>query len=266
MHPERRYAEWLPGARMPRKSRIGQTLQTLCSFVALATLGYGILYRIDFLDLFGILLGACVASYVIHYVFEFLDLRRQLARVPSRDLPSATEQFAAVLHLHREVEYGTDEGLVSFIDGWLLFSGRYSNFSLRVGDVRPHFDEGQTAFHFDGPFGEHRAILHPMDEGFMRAWRAWASTKAMPAGTTILPPVAVLRGYRKDANMVYVGLFVFAFGISTFRIVPLFGIVPIGMALIILADYGWGQASLRRIARGLPPLDARPALSKSDAP
>ena len=88
---------------------------------------------------------------------------------------------------------GSDEGIATFVDGWLHYAGRRAEFALRRDDPR------QTSETNDGlllRLGEDEWLsIRPLDERdddfLRRAFRIWANAAPMPSGESQLPPTAV---------------------------------------------------------------------------
>lgn len=244
MLPARRYAEWRPVAVRRWATEwagMGAGLVTgLAMTLLLRTINYG---------------SVMAALFVARITSGFL-VDRQM-----RELRDEAEggQFAATLKLGREAVYGFDEGLVAFADGWLVFSGRRCDFSLRSGDVSVKAtDSRNLAFAFDGPEGEHRAsLLFRGDRRLHNVVLNWMGNHKV-AGKPVFPPVVPnppayaavqATGFAVLISLAFVAIWAhFDLRGLTWPLKLLFG-----AALPALALYFWHvPRALRRLARGEP--------------
>jgi hypothetical protein len=245
MLPEPRYAEWRQVAvrRIPAQW-IGFGIGFLVAAVPLMTLQKG--------GYVWVLIG----TYLTHQVTNFISKRRteQL-----RDDPEGGD-FAVSLSLRREVGYGHDEGLVTFAEGWLVYSGRQCSFSVRHEDVTGVIiDSKRYGFLFRGPAGRSSASLYVSEPGrFGKLFRSWAEASDVQ-GKPIYPPVVpteeAMRGY---GYLAVVGL-VFSALLAMYSVrqsEPLghwfFGSFAL-IFLLLSSCYGLvGREAVARIQAGLP--------------
>ncbi len=170
----RRYAEWRPVAvQWVPVEWWGAAAGLLTAIFSLA-----VLRHVSFLTYFG-------AGVVAYWTNRHLVERRM------RGLRDDAEggQFAAVLRLSRETAYGFDEGLVSFVDGWLVYTGRRCAFSVRREDALwLKADDKRYGFAFEGPAGKHLATLTVTEGGrFGKAYWDWSRAENVEGGP-VLPP------------------------------------------------------------------------------
>lgn len=136
MVPERRYAAWhgaYRGAPTPVGTYYFITLFCVCAAASLRFLP----------NLSSIVIVPFNMAGVIFRLYKPV-IRRRVG--PMRDLPAASPQYSARISLSRGTIYGTDEGLVSFVDGWLLFVGAGCTFSFRACDVLVSPAESKLTF------------------------------------------------------------------------------------------------------------------------
>ncbi len=135
-----RYAEWRsPSAPLQSKTRFRWT------------------WKAGLLGAYGVVcLGMIIRGLVIQqgspFIFFFcssgfislLGSNREQPWDVLADDPAPIDQFRVYVQLKlAELTYGRDAGLVSFVDGWLIFEGRRTSFSIRHEDV-DKFHSGQT--------------------------------------------------------------------------------------------------------------------------
>lgn len=107
-------------------------------------------------------------------------------------IPAPGPSFACRLAIERGAEnavVGIDEGMVTFVDGWLYYTGLRTEFSIRAKDVRG-FGDPST-----GPrllLGETTVDLRPQEPdeapALLRAARFWYHSSATLEAEPILPP------------------------------------------------------------------------------
>lgn len=201
------------------------------------------------------------------WVLLFLPLIVLCTRVPARprDLtPLRTtpppgpafdcrvESLTDVDVLVRSTLLGSDEGIVTFVDGWLHYAGRRTEFALRRDDLRQSSEEtGRLLLKLAADEWLTIKPLDDRDDDFLRrAFRIWARTMPMPSGESLLPPTAVHPAGL--ARAWHYALLVFAIllaAIGGFCAVNSSGIVPIFFAGRGLFLPFSRLAALRRRAR-----------------
>ena len=85
-------------------------------------------------------------------------------------------------------DYGSDVGLLSFLDEWLVFEGERTRFSLASGEVA--LAEGDLAFSFDAPGGFRTVTIYPLDQkAFKPVWDRWqAAERRKESHAVLFPP------------------------------------------------------------------------------
>ena len=71
--------------------------------------------------------------------------------------------------------YGTDEGLLANVDGWLVFRGLRTEWAVRTVDV----NVGKRTLHFDGPTGRRSVSLSTQTSGEFSIQRFVNSERAL---------------------------------------------------------------------------------------
>lgn len=107
--------------------------------------------------------------------------------------PSPEEWFPVQITIwQRGVKTASDEGMVSFADGWLVYEGRRTQFAIRNGDASLIDAESSRLRLTDGsvaeliPFhrlGQRQNLRRGFEEGFAR----WFNS-VRPQGRSVLPP------------------------------------------------------------------------------
>lgn len=187
MLPERRYAEWLPGAeatvRLPMLFKVGLAGLGLGT---LLLVGSGFLIQIEaFSRYLGWILAAELFFCFLTIMGAVVSTRQSSAHLPPMDDPPAVPHFQATVVLSRELPYGSANGIVSFVDGWLVFTSRSFNFSVRADDVRFDSDLNTARFEFPGPAGNHTA--HFPVRKWESEWFYWARSKGSGSGIPHYP-------------------------------------------------------------------------------
>jgi hypothetical protein len=250
VHPERRYAEWrLVAIRRVPAQWIGFGIGFLVAAPCLLFLRRG--------GYIWALLGAFIANWTTGRI-------SQRRTETLRDDPEG-DDFGVSLSLRREVLYGNDEGLLSFADGWMIYTGRQCAFSVRRSDVLGVIaDSKRHGFQFRGPAGRCTVYFVASENGRLGgAFKAWSEATDVP-GTPIFPPVVP----NEEAKLLFRWWPVFGILGATFMMLyagrqkHLYEQWFIGaMGLIATAGvfyYGHlGRQALERIARGLPFLKSR---------
>jgi len=178
MLPEQRYAGWRP---MPTRRWVAQWF----GFGAGAVTFGVVTLLMGSPNYAVIMVSGFAASYLSGVARE-----RQTAGL--RDDPEGG-QFAVSLVVSREVTYGYDEGLVSFEEGWLIYSGRRCVFSFPVSAVRDiGIDKKSLTFSF-GPDDDQRTATLSIASNvrFLTAAKAWQSAQETDAQSVVLPPLTV---------------------------------------------------------------------------
>lgn len=131
-------------------------------------------------------------------------------------------QFAASLRLSRETSYAYDEGLVSFEDGWLIFTGHRCTFSVGVADIfDPGWKKGDYRFGFPAYDGELYAWLCGFPtRPFQQAAMEWEAA-GRKSGSPVYPP-------RVPQEFVRQGL----------RVIPFAAAIPFVVFLLVLVLTG----------------------------
>ncbi|GEM_PF-2701911 len=254
MLPERRYAEW----RSVAVRRIPAQWIGLAAGVGLSLALSLLIHRIDY----GIVMGGlAIAGFVSNRL-----VARQMAGL--RD-EGDDQQFGATLVLSREAAYGFDEGLVSFEEGWVVFTGRRCTFSVGAGDVRViKRGKSELQFGFEGPGGDHKArFALTSSETFAQASLEWIHAARRSEGAVFPPtrpaPSAPSAGAALVGGATIVGLVVLTAAFlqgDPFDRLSAFGgaFVVFGFALAYAYDL---RKVLGRIERGEPaglPFGSRP--------
>lgn len=190
MHPEFRYADWRPSRVRRWNARwvgIGVAIVVVGLLWAFLPKANGAAFMI------AILISQFVSARLLNW-----QMRRH------RDDPEGG-QFAAQLRVSREVTYGYDEGLISFVDGWLVYTGLRCTFSLPASAVNVGLtDLSRIFFHF-GPDDDLRGAslaVFPSKE-FSKSALEWRMTEDLAANSVVLPPIvtepSVLASMRPQA-------------------------------------------------------------------
>lgn len=181
-------------------------------------------------------------------------IRRRV--LPLRDLPAAAPQYAVRIALSQSVAYGSDEGLASFVDGWLVFQGQGCAFSFQASDVKPAGSDAILTF--DGPCRPHRLAFEHTEKGFKKGWEAWRLRSNPPLGdaTTVFPPVLPLsrrKSWNHPLTAVLLGIVLagmVVWGLAAWPFILL-------ACLLVTVANSFGRRSSRlaldRIAQGKPP-------------
>lgn len=141
---------------------------------------------------------------------------------------------------------GGDLGVVAFSEGWLVYEGLGTAFSLAPADVRKSWP-GSTDWTLDLSEGQ-RLTLQSYDLGWAKAIRAWIDAPS-PAGLSRLPPlepspIRRLRpaGYLHLAGSVAGGSAVAAWiAYASVRDTLLLGILALVLWLFGLLAAAWGR-------------------------
>ncbi len=251
MLPERRYAEWRSVA------------ERHVPVAWLASAG-GIMVCVPFLFIPHMpgsvlpVLGVGVARWISSKV---ISRRMQVLRDDADG-----GQFAASLKLSREVAYAYDEGLVSFEDGWLIFTGRRCTFSIGAADVFGRKWKGSDYyFRFPANDGELkvRMIGFPDTQfrlGILR-WEYDARTSESPVYPPRLPQEYLRRRVRRiplAAALPFALILLALIFSGRPKLVPFFCWTTLAAAGVGAAYSFRTQRILDRIALGAPPKDALP--------
>jgi len=104
---------------------------------------------------------------------------------PLATVPPPGPSFAVSLEIWREdAMFGQDEGIVTFVDGWLHFVGRRTEFSLRRAGAQRLDDRRTIVFADESLTFEAR----DGDAEFGRALSVWHRATPVPVGESVLPP------------------------------------------------------------------------------
>ena len=215
MH-QRRNAAW--NARYPR-SRGPARYDVLRGFfhasLLLPIILFALLPGVTVVRFIPAMMAAILGFYGLATFAEFAEWRRRRRRVPLGDLPAGSEQFPCTLVLRQDVVYGVDEGQIAFVDGWLVFEGRETAFSVRASDVVRTYERGHPAFEWAGPHGVHRAVFRPLGRRFYGPWVEWPRTLSDIEGAPVLPPVTVSPSYHRPPVRLLGGLVLLIIGLAT---------------------------------------------------
>ena len=246
MVPERRYAKWNPRFRgAPTPVGTYYFVTAILVFVAA-----GLRFLVDFGSLLFI---------PLNFAGLFLSLYNPIVRrrvEALRDVPAASPQYSVRISLARGTVYGTDEGLVSFVDGWLLFVGAGCAFSFRACDALA--SPSERTISFSAPSQTHRLLFLYEEKGFEEAWDRWREETPPAQGIAVLPPVLPLPKKREwdhvlTALLLGIGSFLVAFPTRT-------GSIGVGAAALLfllgvrksrratdedLARIAWGKPARR---------------------
>lgn len=207
-------------------------------------------------------LGAIPAA-----VFGWRQVRDRQVRAlvqPLRDLPPREAQFAAILNVSfGTVRYGSDEGLVSFVDDMLLFEGRRTQFSLpRSNASTTDFRAGRLSFYY-APRNPHWAELIFLERNEAQVeFTSWLREPTTALGTSIFPPLtpsqgvkdAVDLGRRLSAATSVLGGIAFLIGLPAgFDLTVLGGALALG-GLVGWTRFEWLRRRLRTIEAHAAPL------------
>lgn len=255
MLPERRHAEWLPGGKPPKRPVLTLVGMGGMCLGFLAMLSLPVLWPAGVDRFMPFILGLMAVGYLAMFAGIVGEFRRRNERVPLGESPSGVPQFPATAVLRREVAYGAEEGLLSFVDGWLVFSGRSLGFSVRRRDVELDMDDGGTSFTFAGPHGDHRATLMPLanKRAVQEAWAAWKRAEGEPVGIPLYPPVLPSPIRHTTSIWRFYVVFMGALGLLSFRVFPIVGGAELAVAAMVVYLDLSGRAALRHIANGEPP-------------
>lgn len=156
-------------------------------FDPLAQLAYGLAGGAGGMLCCGCLsLPAFLAAYKLTGKNLFLRRVRRL-----RDDPSYHIQVACRLLLERGgLAYGRDEGLLSILDGGILFEGRRTSFSIPIEEGREvQISRSGVDFCFPTPGGPCRAVLFSAEESEMAMLaRDRFRDDSPPSDTIVFPP------------------------------------------------------------------------------
>lgn len=157
-------------------------------------------------------LALAIAMFAVAWspwIFATLPLLALQARLPRppRDLaplatvPSPGSSFACRLDVwHNDVLLGTDEGVVTLLDGWLHYMGHRTEFAFRPSDATGSGGRGMSPAVL---FGDERVEFAPLyatepptrpadlQSGFFETFNHWLRTTPAVEGEPILPPQSV---------------------------------------------------------------------------
>ncbi len=238
-----RYAEWREAVDPERKlERFDPVMQLAGSLAA----GAG-----------GVLCCGCISIPAFLLTWKAMGTNLLLRRVNRlRDLPSPHLQVACRLLLKQgSTTYGRDEGLLSFLDGAVVFEGRRTSFSFSGVDAPIEFlTKAGLSFRFPTPVGDCRAILHAVDRDEMAiALESWA-VQPGSRRNIVFPPFRPSRsGWRKakalERGAWTLGIGGFACGVQwAYQVDPLSGLYAIFASLLSAALLlGVAKKHLRRL-------------------
>ena len=243
-----RYESWRPASRRTRTDGI-----------AAALVGLFVLVLIVKLTCFSVV-AIGIGFQAANRLKRFLNRRRLRGLA---DLPAPDDQFPVEVTFHRQTDYGSDYGLLSFVDEWLVFEGERTRFSVSNGDVG--LDEDTLSFSFDGPGGTHWTTFSPLDEkAFKASWERWQQKgQRTRSEAVLLPPVHPVpernarRGWWGVGAVLIIGVLIVldmvgqqpVYWASVAVIVTVFTPLTLGYAFHVLRN----DAELRRLALDLPP-------------
>lgn len=232
------------------------------------------------LCLFGLFVIACIwcrvigGGFVVMFAVQgivhgygYLQTRIPSELLPRQDDPSPVAQFAVRVGLRqRGVEYGTDQGFLSFVDGWLHFDGLRTSFSLKAADVLGVLSNAQrTTRSVHLPVNSlpvEVSVLPCHDpqqkqcDGVLKLLDDWFGEKVECSGESVLPPCTVsLERLPHIGRFVLANAALVAVGVSTFPVIhSIMGRLYLG-AMILVGLFGlvcvlphW--RGMRRIRRG----------------
>ena len=163
--------------------------------------------------------------------------------------PPPGPAFVVGLEVGREIwTLGKDVGVLTFVDGWIHFAGRRTEFAVRpadVGDAR--LDDGRIVARDETGTFVHFALEKGQTERALAAWRSLAPV----AGEPLLPPggvhpsgvAASLLGAARIASFVLV---ILALLLS---FAPWWAALALVWALVGRASFWRGVGSLRELGR-----------------
>jgi hypothetical protein len=157
---------------------------------------YGIAWQCGFVALAMFLgpPGGILATYLALKKAKQNSLPRLAALAPS---PAPAECFPVEFAIsHRDVCTGSDQGIASFVDGWLHVEGLRTSFSLRPVDIsKPRPLPDRDALDIPGGQQVELRSLGPTQEDrdtFRETLRVWYRFPfGLPSGEPLLPPLAV---------------------------------------------------------------------------
>ena len=231
-----KFSEWLPSPPPdPDFLRRLRTLRWERAGIAVALAGgWALVFAlIPFLPSPGILVG--ISCWLLAPATVAAWMRTQTRRAAPHvadlvDLPATCPQFPVELQYRfHGCVYGVDEGLISFVEGWMHFQGRRTSWFLSCNDghsrvVGRHFQVlGYAALRSDAnsiPFVRdvfwkkggkpYRIRITPMDSvdglgtglcrGFGEAIQKWHSSARLDSRNCIYPPVAAMPGLIERVN------------------------------------------------------------------
>lgn len=255
--PERRYAEWLPAAERRKQSKLIGAGFALSGSALLLHLALGILLGIhaalrDTVWINGLVLAGTITSVA----GVVMDRRRFRSEGPVIDLPETVSQFRVSVNLRREVVYGVTTGLVSFVDGWFVFSGRGLDFAVRREDVTPGIDDGVAEVQFEGLGGEIylARFRRTKFRGEWTEWAEWARSTKSSDGVSVYPPTTPSPGWHPQAISLWYGLFVVlaSCGLAIVLSLPWVALPWSACGSLMVLNYSVEKRSLSRLRAGLP--------------
>ena len=88
--------------------------------------------------------------------------------------------------------WGADEGIATFVDGWLCFAGCRTEFAIRRSDLQDTAASGNRRTLLLADRALVLKALHEQDvERLGRSSRLWSGTTPTPEGESVLPPSGV---------------------------------------------------------------------------
>ena len=252
MMPQRRNAAWITGISRSRGPAWYDVLRAFFhASLLLPIILFALLPGATAVGLVPATLATILGFYALTTLAELAEWRRRRRRVPPGDLPAGAEQFPCTLVLRQGVVYGVDEGQVAFVDGWLVFEGRETAFSVRTSDVARTYERGHPAFEWAGPQGVHRAVFRPLGRRFYDPWVEWPRTFSEIEGVPVFPPVTTSPSYRRPPVRLLGGLVLLLIGLATLsRALPT-ALFETALALGILIRAfreAWNLRRLRPVA------------------
>lgn len=196
------------------------------------------------------LVGSVPASILASRTAKRSLARRRLERL--RDVPAVQEQHPCLLALKKDVHvYGRDEGLVSFVEGALLYEGRRTSFSVPKDSLR----SGQAfrsgfGFTFPTPAGHCEVVLEPIDlKAFRSDFDRWYYKVESVNDWGVFPPFRPQAAFRHWAKLargavVFAG---FAGAAATWETYLAVGLTPalclaILVLLAVVVLYGYARS------------------------
>ncbi len=197
-----------------------------------------------------IMYGLFLPGMIVGTIGMIFAVRQMNGRRPLADLPLTVVQVPAAISLRREVAFGVTPGLVSFVDGWLVFSGRALHFSVRREDVMLGIDDGKCQFQFEGPDGVYVATFRRAK--FQNEWTEWVRSTASVEGLPVYPAVMPAPSWKPNSVGRWYGLFLMVSGLAMFKFAPPVRVCWFVAGGVMFISNRIEQAAINRLRAGLP--------------